>query len=295
MEHCMPPFARTIGDLLATPVPGHLYHYTSIGGLEGILSTKTLRATKLQYMNDKAELTHALSLARQLLREQATKGNKDPFYSMFLNYLADQVERIEGIHVCVFCLSEQKNLLSQWRAYCPPGGGYCLGLPGPSLHQLAASQGLVLGRCTYDPTEQRAIMESALAPVMALFNGEAVSSSPEGTAWAESCTNRLFTELLRVAPFMKDSAFSEEKEWRLVSAPLPDVLPAVRYRLTGTMLVPYLEIQIAPNHRPFPEIEMVLGPNQNEALARTALVGFLMKCGIKWSGLESSRIPYRQL
>ena len=33
--------------------PKSIYHYTSIGGLQGILQSKTLRFTNIKYMNDK--------------------------------------------------------------------------------------------------------------------------------------------------------------------------------------------------------------------------------------------------
>ena len=43
-----------------------LYHYTSIGGLLGIVKTKVIWATQVQYLNDMHEVRDASLLAHSL-------------------------------------------------------------------------------------------------------------------------------------------------------------------------------------------------------------------------------------
>jgi hypothetical protein len=45
-------------------IPQRLYHYTSQSGLLGILSAKTLWATRIQYLNDSTEFAYALGLLK---------------------------------------------------------------------------------------------------------------------------------------------------------------------------------------------------------------------------------------
>ena len=45
-----------------------IFHYTSIGGLEGILTYKKLRFTNIKYMNDKDEIIAGLDIATGVLR-----------------------------------------------------------------------------------------------------------------------------------------------------------------------------------------------------------------------------------
>jgi hypothetical protein len=42
--------------------PEQLYHYTNLNGASGIISSKSIWLTKLEYLNDTTELKHGLSL-----------------------------------------------------------------------------------------------------------------------------------------------------------------------------------------------------------------------------------------
>ena len=48
-----------------TELPPRLYHYTSQEGLLGILSSKTLWATRIQYLNDSTEFAYTLALLQK--------------------------------------------------------------------------------------------------------------------------------------------------------------------------------------------------------------------------------------
>ena len=43
-------------EIITTPVPPELFHYTSISALEGILDTNTLWATRTTHLNDSSEM-----------------------------------------------------------------------------------------------------------------------------------------------------------------------------------------------------------------------------------------------
>jgi hypothetical protein len=51
-------------------LPEILYHYTSQFGLIGMLNDKTIRASKIHYLNDSKEFALALKLARNELTER---------------------------------------------------------------------------------------------------------------------------------------------------------------------------------------------------------------------------------
>ena len=46
-----------------------VYHYTSIAGIQGILSNKKLRCTHLEYMNDYSEVTIGETLMKKASKE----------------------------------------------------------------------------------------------------------------------------------------------------------------------------------------------------------------------------------
>src|SRR6266568_442547 len=61
-------FARIVDGILADKKTGllpRLYHYTSQEGLLGILSSKTLWATRIQSLNDSTEFAYTLALLKK--------------------------------------------------------------------------------------------------------------------------------------------------------------------------------------------------------------------------------------
>ncbi len=110
-----------------------LYHYTSLDGLLGIIKDKAIWATNILYLNDASEINYS----KRLLIDQiyAYKNDilmdKESIYKLkFIDKLIDNINEYitdkehSGFFVCSF--SEKKDLLSQWRGYCPEGIGLSL-------------------------------------------------------------------------------------------------------------------------------------------------------------------------
>jgi hypothetical protein len=93
-----------------------LHHYTNQTGLLGIIQTKSIWASKIQYLNDTSEFFHGLSIASQLLTSHEKSASDDSF-ARHCAALRSHLKRIEGINVFVVSLSASEDLLSQWRAY----------------------------------------------------------------------------------------------------------------------------------------------------------------------------------
>lgn len=83
-----------------------IYHYTSIGGLQGILSSKTLRFTNIKYMNDKDEIIAGLdSMAKAC---SASEEERDNLRSAFISH---------GTQTFVCCFSLEEDSLPMWNYY----------------------------------------------------------------------------------------------------------------------------------------------------------------------------------
>ena len=52
------------------PVPPLLYHYTDVHGFKGIVESRELWATHIQYLNDAQGFDYATDLAKQVVEEQ---------------------------------------------------------------------------------------------------------------------------------------------------------------------------------------------------------------------------------
>lgn len=83
-----------------------VFHYTSIGGLQGILSSKTLRFTNIKYMNDKDEIIAGLdSMAKAC---NASEKERDNLCSAFISH---------GMQTFVCCFSLDDDSLPMWNYY----------------------------------------------------------------------------------------------------------------------------------------------------------------------------------
>jgi Resolvase, N terminal domain len=55
-----------VDELLRREIPGKLWHYTSVQGFHGIVSSRQIFATDVRYLNDSKEFTHARRFGRSL-------------------------------------------------------------------------------------------------------------------------------------------------------------------------------------------------------------------------------------
>ena len=108
--------------------PERLYHYTTADGLLGILESRTVWATHINYLNDKHELHHAEKVLSLELRERAERSDVNVEERQALLAAAESLEKHRSDREAyVFSLTENGDQLSQWRAYGSSATGYSLG------------------------------------------------------------------------------------------------------------------------------------------------------------------------
>jgi hypothetical protein len=138
-------------------MPDVLYHYTSMKGAEGILSSRRFWASTHDCRNDNAELVSADSIIKevgQTLRKTAT-GTAAAVLDLFL----DRYERLhvtQVMNVCLACFSLAKDDRDQWVKYGADGRGSvsesaCLMSPALKSIRLGWSPLITLNR----PGEKR--------------------------------------------------------------------------------------------------------------------------------------------
>ena len=274
--------------------PAVLHHYTDAVALLGIVKQREIWATHIRYLNDAREFVHAIDIAKsyveELHRQRAT---------ILLQNLTWVLEGMPG-NTFVISFSENDDLLSQWRGYCR-SGGYSLDFDTLKLRQFADEQRFALVRCTYDRVQQEQLIQNFLL--------EAVSEFPHYTPGPPFPANMdenhrahvfvstwFFPKMQRLASVMKDPAFSEEKEWRLIGALLKP-LPPMDVRPRGSVLVPY-EIFKLESGEPSPMFQgvinrVVVGPNSDQELASFGVERLSQRGYIQEMRIETSKVPYR--
>ncbi|MCF7982409.1 MAG: DUF2971 domain-containing protein [Pseudomonadales bacterium] len=207
-----------------------IYHYTTITGLNGIISSRSVWASDCRYLNDRKEIVHAIDLFLDRYDENSKK-----ILSLALHWYG-----FSRAH-CVFSLSRSPRVLSQWRAYGEDGRGAAIGFRRKYLPGIGKTSSRFLVDCIYHDhgsfldgvVEKRGEDIEALRKMHTDSGGAAdsfwklIDKDPEPLA-------RVYGQLLR----LKNPAFEEEQEVRLVmSVPIREV----RTRVAKGLIIPYVE------------------------------------------------------
>jgi hypothetical protein len=146
------------------PVPTLLYHYTDARGFLGIVESRAIWATHIQYLNDTQEYRYAVDLAMRIILERAPMA-ADSREQVLLTRLGTDLNAGGRVYVCVASFSEVDDALSQWRGYCPNGAGYSIGFVARDLIRVAGRQGFSLAQCLYDDVSQTQAIAQVLEEV----------------------------------------------------------------------------------------------------------------------------------
>lgn len=228
-----------------------LFHYTSAGGLEGILRSQSLWGTHWQYLNDAGELRHFSEKLPSLLKDtriaaaEELARNKDGFKEWaesqggievlvdeevrglvrdFQDSLVplDPTQQIFEFYVTSFCTPEGSfeevrthGLISMWRCY--GNGGYALVFDTAELDRLlwveakAYPSRMVFGGVGYS-CDPPHVLESRVGALSKLRK-----KMSESTFNSPEANTALLRPLLDCFIHYKHWAFAEEREVRLTT------------------------------------------------------------------------------
>lgn len=294
-------------QFLKDECPKVLYHYSTVSGVLGVLNSGKLWATNIWYLNDHGELAYGIDriLEMKEKRIQAlidkTEGHEkerqkntlEELFKFLLQPLLDKeaIRSIGRFYVSCFC--ENGDLLSQWRAYGDKGAGYSLGFRTSSLRKqfheanLGHSLPSVIAKVEYKKDVQEKILNDIMD-----FHKENLDTALRNRDEDQIQKTRrlLLSDLLVHIAFFKNSAFSEENEWRAVSSLGHKGDKAhTKFRPSRDFLVPYIELPISEDSfssRSAGEEgdvieEIIIGPHREPDLAKDSLVFFLEKMNVK--------------
>jgi hypothetical protein len=281
-----------------------LFHYTTIEGLIGIFRDKKIWATSVSHLNDKRELSIAIDMFKDTIRELAKRlglsieaashpaGYKPDPGPNFLGSLLSIPDLALESQTFVCSFSEDGDQLSQWRGYCPGGHGFSIGFDYSRFRRHIDRQRLILEKCIYNPNKQRECIGG--------FVKEEIEPMLRGLT-ADNLTKRMAESmvlLFHVLPILKDKSFEEEKEWRIVSAFRPSGT-RLKFRAGRMTLIPYSEFQLTdPENEAetLPIASICVGPSPNSAESLSAIKALLEQEKMSESvRVIPSRIPYREV
>lgn len=239
---------RTGGEWTRIPGPEAsqeemLWHYTDAGGVIGILSSRTLWATNIDSLNDSAELHHGFVVLDSVMEEVRSSRYIARTQKRYLERVLEEA-RSESVRrkLFVFCASEARDSLSQWRGY-GGGPGYAIGLESKRAPLIAHDSDFVSARTVlpsqwskvvYSPTNQKRLAAEAL--------GYIAYKSPSNLDDSPALRFILGEDafyLTRIAACLKHPSFEEEREVRVLFD-ASEVESAILFRAGRFGVTPYV-------------------------------------------------------
>lgn len=283
-------------ELFATKPSKTLFHYTSLGALTNITVEGGLHATDIHYFNDAAEMRHFMRLLHvEIGRRLELASVKEKVLCQFREWTSHRLS--DGNMVFVTSFTENGNLLSQWRGYCPVGKGLSLGFSPQLVMRCAERQSFQVGKCIYDSSQQQTIVTRVIEAVITISreHGEAGPHKKHPTQSFHHVFEVIENTLLCIGALIKDPSFREEEEWRAVSPALTNYVEApIRYREGTSMLIPSILFSLKDGNDSALRFEHVfVGPTPNVNLSMNSLSRFLAMRRVGTISVEYCGIPFR--
>lgn len=223
--------------------PDVLYHYTDFAGLHGMLKTDRIWATYNKVLNDATEEHHAIGVLDSALKTFLKTGSN----TLNIGSLLPPRRRF------VSCFCESDSLLSMWRAYAGDGGGYCLGF---SYEGLRATGFLKSRPGSSFPLLGRVAYGDAPRDILAYLKADVAYGKIK-----QQSIDELVAKLSPFLPSMiKNVAFREEREWRLIALDPPTEW--INFRSGNANIKPYVELACVKAFGEFklPLVSVTYGP-----------------------------------
>lgn len=256
------------------------YHYCSADTFYNILKTGTIRFGNPLNMNDSAEIIWLLAMVKNFVNRKGGYNSILEAWKLIENILRTLLQEIDCPYI--FCLSKDKDVLSQWRSYANDGKGVAIGF---DVDLIETKYSLYGTEVIYDKEKQYDILSQKINDSILRNLNAAVEDGNSDEVYRKS--KILVSYILQDAIMCKNPAFQEEKEYRLFcgyNKKEEKSISDMKFRVNESSIIPFRELC-------FKDIEhniiknMVIGPKSS--INNKNLWLFLESNGFKW--LETQR------
>lgn len=281
--------------MMDVPAPPSLFHYTSAQGLIGVLEKNTLWFSNSMFLNDGSESFWGISIFETILDKFLEDHDSDAreVGEKLKTWVREAFNFYQPI---VFCMSEEDNLLNQWRDYGKDITPYSIELETAGIERSTYNFPAYLCEVIYDPNVQR----SMSAQLVEMIYGRYKSMDAMKPFVAEDEQPLLIgaaKEVVWLLSRFKNTAFQAEKEWRLICH-RPDLNGRMKtlFRASPLGAVPYYEWfqPTLEGRAPLPIIHVTVGPSPYSAVSDIALKQLLSETGYGEVPTHYSLIPIRR-
>jgi hypothetical protein len=278
-------------------------HYTTGQGLIGIFQTGCIWASSILFLNDSSEINHTFRLARRYV----AGANFNELQRVLVDLAVDRAGgttdnpflQTQYTNVYVASFSNKGDDLNQWRGYASKNG-YAIGFSRKLIRSLAAREGFSFEKVRYADKEKYELLSPKINEYLRHCDRLGLSLAKikslkgcwpwPGESELANLADEFSSQLSEVAPLIKDAAFAEEEEWRLVAK--YKSTERLNYRDTATGLIPYVAMNLKNEDKL--EVRMlVVGPSPRQWHAITASELAASTFGVACKAWSTSTVPYR--
>ena len=285
--------------------PEILYHYCSNDAFLKIVGGKSIWLSYLSLSNDSEEGKWAKKVFITYCEKRGLSNEDTNSLGAQFDYL------IHTIGAVGFSLSERGDTLSQWRGYADNAAGFAIGFSKSYFlarenQTDAQSPKFVVRQLIYDDAEQEKSVAKIADKIISYVKDGALKF-PFGSLLNPNCAERVgrIQELYGMMSWsfpmfmdhlykLKNTAFEEEAEWRLVSIVVKgdslDDIKEMEFRATHDRIIPYRTLELTKTNIPAIK-RVVLGPRNITPIP--VIKGFLAKHGHENVEVVPSTASYR--
>jgi hypothetical protein len=279
--------SKQVEQFFHLPIPREVWHYTSLAGFEGIISSGKMWATEARFTTDKTEYIFAQEVAVGYLKSMHPS---DEYSQLAIRDLLEIIDRYYKVGVLspkfadvfVASFSAAEDLKSQWIDFGDAYRGVSIAFDLREIRPpVDTDTSISFAPCIYKFAEQRRLIQAAISRIMvhvdALRNDEeynvavhrtwpivqSIFGDKAGSTPYRTRTNAEILTLLKkgesdmrrdffvLTSHYKNAKFEEENEWRLV-------LPRSRKKNSGQYRIKYRDKELGGEIVKAPYIEVDL-------------------------------------
>jgi hypothetical protein len=291
---------------LAKTVPLVLWHYTKGDGLLAIVESGKLLSTQIACVNDSTEYRHSVMLLHDAFKRRRPSFAGEPMATHLLDYIDATISTDTSTSEWfVTCFSENRDDLSQWRAYSSGENGYAIGFDGPKMVPAIVRNQCLLIPVHYDMSTHVRITDAvADATIQFFMQGWQVRQSSAFTIdqWVQSFLTAWVDDITYLAPALKHPGFASECEWRIVHRLHPADTDKMLFLQRQTLMSRHLPLDwrvtdAQANANLLPIHEIMVGPSRHREISKISVNDMLRTNHYPDSrrSVTVSKIPFQQI
>ena len=223
--------------------PQFFYHYTSLAGLEAILTDKQLRNSHILDMrNDVDEFTHGMTMFAKEVEKFVAKGFHPGVGKNVQEFFGKEMKDPAGAP-CILCTTPEPNKEYHWKEYAGDGTGYCLKIDS----SLFEAKNVI-----YDEITQAQLIHQIGQQFLKLLNALDLSIRQNNTDAVQAYFLVSYFQSLR----FKKAKWADEAEWRAWTFVAREKLRTVRRPGTSDLRCEFISID--PLEKSIAEV--IVGP-----------------------------------